>query len=240
MAGDADMETTYELLDALARNGADAVELGIPYGDPLADGPTVAAAGARALRCKVGVEEVLGLLRERAHRLPPIVLFTYFNPVYRYGVERFARDAAAAGAAGVIVPDIALEEGHELRRALEANALQMPLLIAPSTPIDRAALITARSTGFVYVVSRLGVTGAGAAPDFGPLRRQVGALRRVTDKPLVAGFGISTAQHVRAVRGIVDGIAVGSALIDAYAGTQGGEAAARVAAFARGLLAGAQ
>lgn len=237
MAGDPDLETTAKIIDAVRDAGADAIELGIPYGDPLADGPTIAAAGVRALSKGVGIEAVLGLVRDAVKRnAPPIVLFTYFNPVYQYGIEHFAKDAAEAGAAGVIVPDIALEEGQDLRSALVARGLQMPLLVAPSTPRDRAARIAQAASGFVYVVSRLGVTGAGAAPDFTPLRKQVAMLREVTDKPLAVGFGISKPEHVREVRDIVDGVIVGSALIDAYGGFQGAEAARRAGEFAGTLV----
>ncbi|HEY9179438.1 MAG TPA: tryptophan synthase subunit alpha [Candidatus Baltobacteraceae bacterium] len=236
MAGDPDLETTALLIDAMRDAGADAIELGIPYGDPLADGPTIAAAGARALANGTRVEDVLQLTRDAvSRRAPEIVLFTYFNPVYQYGIERFAADAAQAGATGVIVPDIALEEGQALRAALAEQGLQMPLLVAPSTPRERAARIAEASTGFVYVVSRLGVTGAGAAPDFSPLRKQVATLREVTDKPLMVGFGISKREHVREVRAIVDGVIVGSALIDAYTGTRAHEAAGRARSFAGSL-----
>ena len=237
MAGDPDLATTARIIDAVRDAGADAIELGIPYGDPLADGPTIAAAGMRALANGAGIGGVLQLVREAtARNAPPIVLFTYFNPVYQYGIERFAADAASAGAAGVIVPDIALEEGQPLREALRERGLEMPLLVAPSTPPERAARIAEASTGFVYVVSRLGVTGAGDAPDFSPLRRQIQMLRDLTDKPLAVGFGISRPEHVREVRDAVDGVIVGSALIDAYAGASGDEAALRAGAFVRTLV----
>jgi tryptophan synthase alpha chain len=237
MAGDPDLETTALILDAVRDAGADAIELGVPYGDPLADGPTIAAAGVRALTNGTGIAHVLQLTRDAVTRgAPPIVLFTYFNPVYQYGIDRFAQDAAAAGAAGVIVPDIALEEGQELRESLAAHGLQMPLLVAPSTPRDRARRIAEASTGFVYVVSRLGVTGAGAAPDFTPLRNQIAMLREVTDKPLAVGFGISKPEHVREVRTLVDGVIVGSALIDAYAGYRAEEAAKRAGQYASSLF----
>lgn len=235
MAGDPDLQTTALLLGALGESGADAVELGIPYGDPLADGPTIAAAGARALKNAVGIAEVFALLRQ-TRSLPPVILFTYFNPVYQYGVDRFARDAAEAGAAGAIVPDAGLEESEPLGRALNACGLPMPLLVAPSTPRERAARIADRSGGFVYVVSRLGVTGTRTAPDFTPLLAQIGTLREVTGKPLAVGFGISRPEHVREVRNAVDGIVVGSAIIDAYAGTSGAEAAVRVRRFVDPLL----
>lgn len=235
MAGDPDLDTTAQLIAALAHAGADAIELGIPYGDPLADGPTIAAAGVRALAAGTGIAGVLDLVRRVAESSPPILLFTYFNPVYQFGIDRFAQEAKAAGAAGVIVPDIALEEGQPLREALAGAGLQMPLLVAPSTSRERAARIAEASTGFVYVVSRLGVTGAGAAPDFKPLHAQIGMLREVTQKPLAVGFGISKPEHVQEVRELVDGIIVGSAIIDAYAGSRGEEAAARVRSFAESL-----
>lgn len=236
MAGDPDLQTTRLLLHELARAGANAIELGVPYGDPLADGPTISAAGMRALRGGVNLHQVLELVQEVSAQLPPIVLFTYFNPVYQYGIRRFAQAAADAGAHGTIVPDVALEESSELSDALKRCGMSMPLLVAPSTPPERAAGIARAATGFVYVVSRLGVTGAGRNPDFSPLRAQVAMLRALTDKPLAVGFGISTAGHVAEVRPLVDGVIVGSALIDAYAGYRGEEAASRVRAFADDLL----
>ncbi len=238
MAGDPDIETTRLLVETLTQAGADAIELGIPFGDPLADGPTIAQAGARALRNGMTIASVLGLVRNVAPAAAPIVLFTYFNPLERYGIERFARDAAAAGASGAIVPDITLEESGAVRAALLANGLSMPLLVAPSTPPERARQIAASSTGFVYVVSRLGVTGAPSVPDFDPLRRQIAMLRSVTGKPLAVGFGISRSEHVARVRDVVDGVIVGSAILDAYAGTAGMQAAAQVRAFTRELTEG--
>lgn len=236
MAGDPDLATTHALLVALTQAGAAAIELGIPYGDPLADGPTIAAAGQRALSNGTRIADVLQLAKDaRAAACAPIVLFTYFNPIMQFGIERFARAAAAADIAGAIVPDIALEEGGELREALRANGIAMPLLIAPSTSRERAKKICVQSTGFVYVVSRLGVTGAASAPDFSPLRAQVKMLREVTEKPLAVGFGISRAEHVREVAPLVDAIVIGSALIDSYAGSRGEEAAARVARFVADL-----
>jgi len=234
MAGDPDLETTEEMVRALARAGAAAIELGIPYGDPLADGPTIAAAAQRALVRGVTTRDVLELTK-RVGAEVPIVLFTYFNPVYKYGIERFAADAAAAGASGVIVPDLALEEIDALQPTLENHGLAMPLLVAPTTPPSRAAQIAQRASGFVYVVSRLGVTGAGRAPDLGPLREQIAVLRAATNKPLAVGFGISTAEQVRAVAPLGDGIIIGSALIDAYSGTTGKDAVTRVERLVQSL-----
>jgi tryptophan synthase alpha chain len=235
MAGDPDLETTRAIVRALAEAGADAIELGVPYGDPLADGPTIAAAGTRALKNGIKLSDVLALVKELHEAAPPIILFTYYNPVYQFGVQEFARGAAGAGAAGAIVPDVTLEEAEPLRLALGAHDIEMPLLVAPSTPRDRAAQIAEQSGGFVYVVSRLGVTGAGQAPDFAPVRKQVEMLRGVTKKPLALGFGISSAEHVLAVRDLVDGVIVGSALIDAYAGFRGAEAARAAGAFLTSL-----
>jgi len=236
MAGDPDLATTRDVLRALAGAGAAAIELGVPYGDPLADGPTIAAAGARALSNGVTLDDVLGLVRELNGELPPLIVFTYYNLVYQFGIAEFARAAAEAGAAGVIVPDITLEESEPLRLSLGAHAIPMPLLIAPSTPRERAARIADQSGAFVYVVSRLGVTGAGTSPDMEPLRAQLSMLRALTAKPLAAGFGISTREQLEAVRELVDGVIVGSALIDAFANSHGQEAARKARDFVKRLL----
>jgi tryptophan synthase alpha chain len=238
MAGDPDVATSEAVLLALTDAGADAIELGIPYGDPLADGPTIAAAAQRALAHGVGMSDVFGIVkRHKENGGAPVVLFSYYNPVYQYGVERFAHDAAEAGASAAIVPDIPLEEGAELSATLAEHGLDMPLLVAPSTTPARAARIAQKSTGFVYVVARLGVTGAGRALASGALRDQIAALRGQTDHPLAVGFGVSEPEHARELASIADGIIVGSALIDAFAGTRGNEAVARVRTFVDPLIA---
>jgi tryptophan synthase alpha chain len=237
MAGDPDLATTQAMMAALTDVGADAIEIGIPYGDPLADGPAIAAAGQRALAAGTKIGDVLALAaRARDAGCAPVILFTYFNPVYQYGIDAFARDAAAAGVAAAIVPDIALEESAELRAALASVGMVMPLLVAPSTSRQRAARIAEAAGGFVYVVSRLGVTGTGAAPDFTPLHAQVAMLREITEKPLAVGFGVSRPEHVRAVAGTADGFIVGSALIEAYAGKTGDAAASSLRAFTASLV----
>ncbi|HZV76313.1 MAG TPA: tryptophan synthase subunit alpha [Candidatus Babeliales bacterium] len=237
MAGDPDLGTTEAILTALSEAGADAIELGIPYSDPLADGPTIASAGARALANETRLSNVLELVQRRRWGNTPLLLFTYFNPVYRFGIERFAREAARAGAAGTIVPDCALEESEALRAALHESGLEMPLLVAPSTTRERATRIAAAATGFVYVVSRLGVTGAAKTPDFAPLRALLAMLRELTDKPLAVGFGLSRPREVREIAALADGVVVGSALIDAYEGFLGAEAAERVKEFVSPLIA---
>ena len=237
MAGDPDLATTGEMLSLLTSLGADAIELGVPYGDPIADGPTIAAAAQRALDRGTRLTDVFALVRRSsAAGNAPIVLFTYFNPIYTYGIERFVSEAADAGAAGAIVPDVALEESAALREALGARGLSMPLLVAPSTPMERAARIADAASGFVYVVSRLGVTGAGSAQNASWLEQRISALRAVTGKPLAVGFGISRPEHARAVATIADGVIVGSALIDAYAGDDGSNALERVRTFVGPLI----
>ena len=163
MAGDPDLATTRAIATALTRAGAAAIELGIPYGDPLADGPTIAAAGQRALAQGTRVADVLALAKQiRDDNGAPVVIFTYVNPILQYGIDRFVADAAAAGVAGAIVPDLPLEESGELRAAFAKRGLIFPLLVAPSTPRERARRLAEASTGFVYIVSRLGVKGAGS------------------------------------------------------------------------------
>jgi tryptophan synthase alpha chain len=236
-AGDPDRATSVRMLAAAGAAGADLIELGIPYGDPLADGPTIAAAAGRALAGGTTIEVALAIAAEAAAAgAPPIVMFTYFNPILQFGLERFASEIAAAGACGAIVPDVPLEETPAIRAAFAPHGLALPLLVAPTTPALRAATIARASDGFTYLVSRLGVTGARGEPDFDWLAERVATLRAVTDAPLAIGFGISTAEHVRRACSIGDGAIIGSALIDAYAGTNGDEAVARVARFLRDVM----
>jgi len=238
-AGDPDRETSRRLLAAAAEAGADAIELGIPYGDPLADGPTIAAAAQRALEGGTTIDDALALAADAAGPgRPPLLLFTYFNPILQFGLERFAAALAAAGACGAIVPDVPLEETATIRAAFAPHGLALPLLVAPTTPAARAATIARASEGFTYLVSRLGVTSARSEPDFRWLAERVAALRGVSGLPLAIGFGISTPEHVRRACEIADGAIVGSALIDAYAGTSGDEAVERAGRFLRNLFAG--
>ena len=238
VAGDPDLATTERVIWALGEAGVDLIELGIPYGDPLADGPTIAAAAFRALSAGVRITDVFALAeRVRRRGGPPLLFFTYANPVDRYGSARFAEATAACGAVGAIVPDIPLEESLALRDELTARGLVLPLLIAPTTPLERAERIVAASTGFVYVVSRLGVTGAGRRPDLSATAGRVAELRAFGTLPFAVGFGISTPLDVRTVAAYADGAIVGSALIDVYTGLQGEAAAAAAGAYARSLAA---
>ena len=235
MAGDPDPETTVAVVLALAEAGADAVELGIPYSDPLADGPTIQAAGQRALAGGATFEGVLALFdRLRAAGGPPLIAFGYANPIERYGHARFAQRLAAAGALGAIVPDLPFEECSGLRSELQACGLGLTQLVAPTTSNERAAQIAAASDGFLYVVSRMGVTGAGGIEP-APVVDQVHRLRSLTELPLAVGFGISKAEHVEAIGLAADGVIVGSALIDALGGRRGESAANAARTFVASL-----
>lgn len=236
VSGDPDLETTELVIRAVTAAGLDILELGIPYGDPLADGPTIAAAGQRALHSGTTLEATFELV-ERIQDLVPVLLFTYFNPVFRYGLERFAERAAGAGACGAIIPDITLEELEEVRAVLSSQQLSIPLLVSPTTSPARAALIVAASQGFVYVVSRMGVTGASSEPDLVWLKAQVAALRQGNDKPLAVGFGISTAEQVAQVAPWSDAIIVGSGLVNSYAGRSGPAAAKSAGDYVSSLVA---
>jgi len=238
MAGDPDLATSALIIDAVSAAGADLIELGIPYGDPLADGPTIAAAGQRALAGGASLDATIELAAAAvARRAAPLIFFSYVNPISQYGPDRFAAAAAAAGALGAIVPDVPLEEIDEFAPAFRAHGLGIPLLVAPTTPPERAAAIAARTDGFTYVVSRLGVTGARREPDVAWIAGAVDRLRVHATKPLAVGFGIATPAHVRDVARLADGVIVGSALIDAIAGLDGAAAADAAYRFVSSLRA---
>ena len=216
-AGDPFLGATQRFVEGLAEAGADVIELGIPFSDPLADGPTIQRASERALKSGTTLEGVLGLVRRirNAHsaaRDVPIVLFSYYNPILQMGLEQFARSAARAEADGVLVTDLTPEESDDYRRILEAHRLDTIFLAAPTSTDDRLAHIARCSSGFLYLISRTGVTGAkDALPDDLPalLRRA----RQVTDLPIAVGFGISLPGHVSILGGLADAAVVGSALV---------------------------
>ncbi len=237
-AGDPDLATTERLMLELGAAGADVIELGIPYGDPLADGPTIAASAQRALnRGATTVGALAAAGRAIAAGAPPVLAFTYVNPVVQYGNERFADALVTHGFAGALVPDIPLEETETLRALFAARGLVLPLLVAPTTPPERAATIARASSGFTYLVSRLGVTAATVEPVFGPLRSRVAALRAVSELPLAVGFGIATPEQVARACDLADAAIVGSALIDAYT-VPGGDPVELAGAFVRRLATG--
>jgi tryptophan synthase alpha chain len=238
MVGFPERESALDLVPALEQAGADLFELGVPFSDPLADGATVQRAGERALANGVNVQfclETVAALRARGVRAP-LVLMGYVNPFLRYGFARLAADAAAAGADGLIIPDLPPEEAAECQAVCRANGLDLIFFAAPTTPDDRLAEIAQMASGFIYCVSLAGVTGA---------RRDLSAdlpaflarVRRHTDLPLVVGFGISRAEHVRQVGAIADGAIVGSALVGAIEELAPAERVTGAVAFLRELQA---
>ncbi len=230
---------TLKMLPALVagcvEGGMDLLELGIPFSDPLADGPTIQAASQRALAQGVTPARVLREvrnLRQRGVELP-ILLMTYYNPVLRYGLERFCRESAASGVDGVIVPDLPPEEAAELLSAAHPAGLATVFLAAPTSSRERLKRIVRSSSGFVYYVSLTGVTGARRKLPR-EVRGQVRAIRRMTRLPVCVGFGVSRAEQVKELAGFADGVIVGSALLDRV-GRSGGTASAKVRDFVRGL-----
>jgi tryptophan synthase alpha chain len=238
-AGDPDLATTAELVPALAAAGVDAVELGIPFSDPLADGPIIQAAAQRALErgCTVrGVLECVEGIRSQTDL--PLAFMTSYNPLLRTGPAEFAQQAAAVGADGVLVTDLPPSEAGEWVDVLEASGLKSIFLVAPSSTPERIALATRLTTGFVYCVSRPGVTGV---RDELPteLTGLVARIREQTEKPVAVGFGVSTAEHVRAVCAVADSAIVGSAMVRTIAEAGDREAVLSAAAtVARELAAG--
>lgn len=224
-AGDPDLETTVALAGALRDAEADVLELGIPFSDPLADGPIIQAAYTRALAGGVSVRRVLECLPRIAEQSGlPIVLMSALNPVLAYGPEAFCDDAAEAGASGMLVPDLLPEDGVSLRGAAAAAGLDTVYLGAPDTSDERLAVAARASRGFFYLISRHGVTGPqGGIGD--RLREQVERARRCSGVPVAVGFGVSTANDAARVAEVADGVIVGSAFVSEAASARGREAA---------------
>ena len=222
MAGDPSLAETRRLVIEAERRGADVIELGVPFSDPLADGPVIQRAGTRALAAGTSLPRVLETVATlRAQVRLPLVLFTYYNPVLAFGLKSFARTAADAGADGVIVPDLPYEESEPLRAETEPAGLDMVQLVAPTSTPARVRRLARLSRGFIYVVSLTGVTGERRELPK-DLDAQVRTLRLVTTKPVCVGFGVSTPEQVATVGKLADGVAVGSAIvrtIEAHAGT---------------------
>ncbi|MGO8970189.1 MAG: tryptophan synthase subunit alpha [Myxococcaceae bacterium] len=233
-AGDPDLAATERLVPALAEAGADVIELGVPFSDPLADGPTIQAASQRALQSGTtlsGVLALVGRLRQRGCDVP-LVLFGYVNPILSMGLERFVQEAAEAGADGVLVADLPLEESGPLGRLAEASGLSLVLLAAPTTPPERLRAIGQATRGFLYFVSVTGVTGARAELPV-DLPEKLAAARAATKAPLAVGFGISTPEQAQALARHADAVVVGSALVAALHGdTSGAEGVALVRSLA--------
>jgi len=236
MAGDPDLEVTAEVLLSLQENGADMVELGIPYSDPLADGPVIQASAHRALAAGTTTDRVLDMLQSLRGQLTlPVILFTYSNPLLNRGAERFFADAAAAGASGLVIPDLPLEEAERLSPFAAQHQLDLVLLVAPTTPAERMRRIAEASRGFTYLVSVTGVTGERSNLEQ-RVASLVTSLRACCPIPVAVGFGISGPEQVRQVREWgADGAIVGSALVKRMAAVDRSTTAAEAGAFCRQL-----
>jgi tryptophan synthase alpha chain len=238
-AGDPTPDRTASLVAALERGGADLIELGVPFSDPIADGPVIQRGSERALKAGTTVAKVLDIAAQiRARSEIPLLLFTYLNPVLRYGLEKLGRDAVAHGIDGCLMIDLSVEEAEPYTAAMRAAGLDTVFLAAPTSTARRMELVAKYSSGFVYLVSRTGVTGERStmSDTAGPL---VQAMRNVTKLPLAVGFGVSTPEQVRAVGEIADGVAVGSAFVATIErNAANGELEAKLEALARRLAGG--
>ena len=216
MAGDPDYETSLAIAKALPKAGADVIELGMPFTDPMADGPAIQAAGLRALRAGQRMTKTLALVSEfrKADDATPIVLMGYYNPIYIYGVDKFLADAKVAGVDGLIVVDLPPEEDDELCLPALKASMNFIRLATPTTDDKRLPIVLNNTSGFVYYVSITGITGS-AAPDPGKVAAAVARIKRHTKLPVAVGFGVKTAEQARAIASGADGVVVGSALVDA-------------------------
>jgi tryptophan synthase alpha chain len=215
-AGDPDPATSLAIVKALPGAGADVIELGMPFTDPMADGPAVQASSLRALKAGQTLRKTLDLVRafRTGDRDTPIVLMGYYNPIYIYGVDRFLADAMSAGVDGLIVVDLPPEEDDELCVPALKAGLNFIRLTTPTTDDKRLPAVLANTSGFVYYVSITGITGA-ATPDFGRVTQAVARIKRHTSLPIAVGFGVKNAEHARAIAQGADGVVVGSALVEA-------------------------
>jgi len=228
--------TTLELLTGMAKHGADIIEIGVPFTDPMADGPTIQAAGRRALQAGATLRGVLGIVQEfrQGNNHTPLVLMGYLNPILSYGVDAFTRDAAASGVDGLIVVDLPTEECDLLLPAAAANQLDVIRLIAPTTCDARLPKVLAGSSGFVYYVSITGITGTSTATAE-DLARDIPRIRRATRLPIAVGFGVRTPEQAAIVAGYADGAIVASALIEKLCKTDVAGVLQDVAALAAGI-----
>ena len=236
MAGDPDLETSLAVMKGLPGAGVDVIELGLPFTDPMADGPTIQLAGQRALEAGQTLEKTLHMAREfrKGDTTTPIVMMGYYNPIYSRGVDRFLVDAKAAGIDGLIVVDLPPEEDSELCLPAQAAGLNFIRLATPTTDAKRLPKVLQNTSGFVYYVSITGITGAAAAQavDVAP---EVARIKASTDLPVIVGFGISTPEQAKAIAGVADGCVVGSAIVkDIGSGMSVADVLAKVASLAAG------
>ncbi|MBS1800214.1 MAG: tryptophan synthase subunit alpha [Acidobacteria bacterium] len=237
-AGDPDLATTRDIAIAAIDNGADVIELGVPFSDPLADGPVIQRASERAVAKGTRLTDVLGIAKEIRVARPEagLILFSYLNPVMRMGMKEFAAKAAGAGADGVLLTDMIVEEAGEYLEAMQANKLAPVFLAAPTSPDVRLKAIAENSKGFVYAISRVGITGTQSSLT-SDASQVVTRLKQFTDLPIAVGFGVSNAEHVKAVGEFADAAVIGSAIVQLIEKTAPQEAAAAVGKFVAGLRA---
>jgi len=237
-AGDPDLDTTAKALELLDRNGADIIELGVPYSDPLADGPVIQAAATRALAKGVRFNDVLAMVKTVSPKLKaPIVLFTYYNPILNRGIDKFLTDVVDAGVSGLVVPDLPLEEMDALMVPAAAKGVEVVLLVAPTTPKERLEAIAHRSQGFIYLVSVTGVTGMRSKIE-SRVQDLLLELQSVTDKPIGVGFGIAEASQARQVAEWgADAVIVGSAFVKRLAEGEPHQGLETLEGFCRSLKA---
>jgi tryptophan synthase alpha chain len=213
VAGDPDLATTAQAIDVLTQAGADLLELGVPFSDPIADGPINQRSSQRALAGGVTISMVLDLVRQlRGRRAVPLVVLSYYNPILQYGLPRFCADAVSAGIDGLVIPDLPAHEGDELIAAARAVGLDTIFLLAPTSTTERIRLVAERASGFIYCVSLTGVTGVREVVE-GGLAPLVQRIRAATTLPVCVGFGVSTPEQARQLTEIADGVIVGSALV---------------------------
>ncbi|HVS80314.1 MAG TPA: tryptophan synthase subunit alpha [Pyrinomonadaceae bacterium] len=236
-AGDPDLKTTHELIVELARIGATVIELGVPFSDPMADGPVIQRASERALRQRFGLKEILQTVAAvRRQTEVPIVLFSYFNPLLQFGIEKLAREAKAAGVDGILVTDLAPEEAGRFAAILRAHEIDLIFLVAPTSTDARLKMVAERASGFIYAVSRTGVTGAQAEMSV-ESEKLVSRVRQFSDLPVAVGFGISKPDQVADVWRYADAAVVGSAIVGEIEKAQSAaEAVSMVGRFARELI----
>ena len=212
-AGDPDLATTEKLLVTLAQSGATLIELGVPFSDPMADGPVIQRASERALKNNFGVGEILDVVARAREQIDvPVILFSYYNPLLQFGLRRLAAAAKDAGVDGVLVTDLSPEEAGDFEEQLHARELDMIFLVAPTSTDERLKLIAERASGFIYAVSRAGVTGTRETVSF-EAEKLVKRLRKFSELPVAVGFGISTAEQVADVHRYADAVVVGSAIV---------------------------
>jgi tryptophan synthase alpha chain len=236
-AGDPDLATSKQIVLSLAENGADLIELGVPFSDPMADGPTIQMSSQRALENGVAITDILEMVKDVRTRIDiPIVLFSYLNPLFRYGIEKLARDAADAGVDGVLVTDAVDQEAADIASVLKKNGLDLISLIAPTTSDERLKQIVDHASGFIYAVSRAGVTGAQNETS-SSAQVLVDRARMFTDLPIAVGFGISTRRQIEDVWKYADAAVVGSAIVaEIERSISDGNTVERVGEFVCGLL----